>query len=198
LQACNKQIIYIYHLLDSLHLPSQNDRQTILVIQEIVMASEEERTGTWHAYGRTVSSKPLSLLERDPFLAPDSLAFFKPVSLGGSTRFAGYLAIRFPEVVAAMDEEDLGVLHLEVGALKIATRDAILRRDWTTVRDHFLFLDQILEVAEAELHDAIGISYLVNLFFNETSINFAKARTLMPRRLSIALEIMERHYEELM
>jgi hypothetical protein len=37
----------------------------------------------------------------------------------------------------------------------------------------------------------------VNLFYGETSINFAKARTLMPKRLANALEIIERHYEEL-
>jgi len=47
------------------------------------------------------------------------------------------------------------------------------------------------------LHDAIGISYLGNLFYDEISINYAKARTLLPRRLAVALEIIERHYEEL-
>ena len=100
-------------------------------------------------------------------------------------------------MVASIDEADLGVLHLEVAALKMAAHDAILRRDWPTVRRHFAFVDSVLEIAETELHDAIGVSYLVNLFYHETSINFAKARTLLPKRLSVALEIMERHYEEM-
>ena len=65
------------------------------------------------------------------------------------------------------------------------------------MRTHFAFVDNLLEAAEPELHDAIGISYLGNLFYDEISINYAKARTLLPRRLAVALEIIERHYEEL-
>ncbi len=171
----------------------------MLVFQEVIMVFEAERTGTWHAYGRTASgSRTRFPLDHKSFRDPHKLTFFKPISLGGSTRFAGYLAIHFPEVVAGIEEADLGVLHLEAGALKAATRDAILRRDWPTVSRHFAFVDSVLEIADTELHEAIGISYLVNLLYNETSINFAKARTLLPKRLAVALEIMERHYEELM
>ena len=161
------------------------------------MVFEDERTGTWHAYGKATSSNAQTRLDRNPSGDSRELASFKPISLAGSSRFVGYLAIHFPEVVVGIEAEDLGVLHLEVAALKTATRDAILRRDWTTARRHFAFVDSVLEIAEIELHDAIGISYLVNLFYNETSINFAKARTLLPKRLAVALEIMERHYEEL-
>ncbi|MBI5890164.1 MAG: hypothetical protein HZB47_05740 [Nitrosomonadales bacterium] len=161
------------------------------------MVFEEERTGTWYAYGKTASSKAQSQSIRNSLLDRDKLAQFKPISLAGSSRFAGYLAIHFPEVVAGIEEADLGVLHLEVAALKMATHDAIHKRDWLAVRKHFAFIDSVLEIAETELHDAIGVSYLVNLFYNETSINFAKARTLLPKRLAVALEIMERHYEEL-
>lgn len=161
------------------------------------MVFEEERTGTWHAYGKAASRKAQARLDRESFGDPRKLAFFKPISLAGSSRFAGYLAIHFPEVVASIDEADWGVLHLEVAALKVATHGAILRRDWPAVHKHFAFVDSVLEIAETKLHEAIGISYLVNLFYSETSINFAKARTLLPKRLAVALEIMERHYEEL-
>ena len=146
----------------------------------------EERTGTWHAYGKAVSSKVQSRTKQN-----------MPVSLAGGSRFAGYLAMPFPEVAASIEEADLGVLHLEVAALTSASKDAIHKRDWPSVCKHFAFIDSVLGTADTELHDAIGISYLVNLFYNETSINFAKARTLLPRRLAVALEIMERHYEEL-
>lgn len=161
------------------------------------MVLDDDRTGTWHAYGKTASSKDPSLLDHNAFRDPHKLAFFKPLSLAGSSRFAGYLAIHFPHIAASIEEADLGVLHLEVAALKSATHDAVLKRDWASVRKHFAFIDSVLEIAETELHDAIGISYLVNLFYNETSIDFAKARTLLPKRLSVALEIMERHYEEM-
>jgi hypothetical protein len=162
------------------------------------MAIEEDRTGTWHAYGKTTPSKTKSRLDYNYFCDKHKLAFLKSIPFSRTSRFANYLAIQFPEVAATIEDEDLGMLHLEVSALKLATRDAIQKLDWSTVSTHFAFVDEVLEAAETELHDAIGISYLVNLFYSETSLNFAKARTLMPKRLATALEIMERHYEELL
>jgi hypothetical protein len=156
------------------------------------MAIEEDRTGTWHAYGGTMSGKSTPRLDCNP--ASD---LHKPNPVAGNSRFSDYLAVHFPEVAATIDETDFGRLHLEVSALKMATHNAIQKRDWPTVRRHFAFIDNVLEAAGTELHDAIGVSYLVNLFYNETSIDFAKARTLMPKRLAAALEIMERHYEDL-
>ena len=161
------------------------------------MAFETERTGTWHAYGKPAFSKAKSRFDYNSFSKLRKLVYLRPIPVAGYSRFAGYLAIHFPEVAANIDEADFGVLHLEVGELKLATRDAIQKRDWPAVRAHFDFIDSILETADAELHDAIGVSYLGNLFYCETSINYAKARTLMPTRLAVALEIIERHYEEL-
>lgn len=158
----------------------------------------EDRTGTWHAYGKTASSKSKSRSDKNPPGDLKKLASLKSIPFARDSRFANYLAVHFPEVAATIEHEDLGMLHLEVSAFKLATHDAILKNDWSTVRTHFAFVDEVLESAETELHDAIGISYLVNLFYNETSHNFAKARTLMPKRLATGLEIMERHYEELM
>lgn len=156
------------------------------------MALNEDRTGTWHAYNKTNSG-----LDKNSFGDPNKPAPLKSIPFARNSRFANYLAIHFPEVAASIDAEDLGMLHLEVSALKLATHDAILKHDWPTVRTHFDFIDEVLESAEIDLHDAIGISYLVNLFYSETSLEFATARTLMPKRLAAALEIMERHYEEL-
>ncbi len=161
------------------------------------MAFEEVRTGTWSAYGKSVASQPKPRFDYNSFRHLYTLAKLKPIPVAGYSRFAGYLAIHFPEVAAKIDESDYGVLHLEVGELKLATRSAILRRDWPVVRAHFEFVDTILECADADLHDAIGVSYLGNLFYNEIALNYAKARTLLPRRLAVALEIIERHYEEL-
>jgi hypothetical protein len=161
------------------------------------MEFEEDRTGTWHAYSKSVPNKSKSRLDKNSFDDPNKPAFLKSIPFARNSRFANYLAVHFPEVAATIDAEDLGMLHLEVSALKMATYEAIQKRDWTTVRTHFAFVDEVLETANTDLHDAIGVSYLTNLFYSETSLNFAKARTLMPRRLAAALEIMERHYEEL-
>lgn len=140
------------------------------------MEFDQERTGTWLAYG--VGQLPFGNGETGP-------------------TFADRLAARFPQVAGRIDQADFGQLNLEVGALKLATRDAILKGDWPTVQSHLAFVDELLESASPDLHEAIGIYYLVNLFYGETSPDFAKARSMMPRRLGIALEIMERHYEEL-
>lgn len=161
------------------------------------MVFEEERTGTWHAYGKAAPSKANPRFDYNSFCSLRNLAFLRPIPVAGYSRFAGCLAIHFPEVAANIDEADFGVLHLEVGELRLATRDAIEKRDWPAVRAHFAFIDSALEGADTKLHDAIGVSYLGNLFYCETSLNYAKARTLMPTRLAVALEIIERHYEEL-
>jgi hypothetical protein len=161
------------------------------------MALEEDRTGTWQAYGKAVPDKTNPKPKSNTSGDKSKSAFTKPISATGNSCFADYLAAHLPEVAATLDETDFGRLHLEVCALKIATHEAIQKRDWLTVRKHFTFIDNVLEAAETELHDAIGVSYLINLFYNETSINFAKARTLMPKRLATALEIMERHYEDM-
>lgn len=138
------------------------------------MAFDTDRTGTWFVYGNTISTQA-----------------------AGTPRFADHLAARFPKVAATIEEADFGVLPVEVDALKLATRDAIQKKDWPTASAHFAFVDEMLESALPELHEAIGISYLTNLFYGETSPEFAMARTLMPKRLAAALELMERHYEEL-
>ncbi len=160
---------------------------------------EAARTGTWHAYSkRARAANPARpKFDLSIFRTLHQLAAFKPLPGARRSRFVDHLAIYLPEVAATMGEDDFGVLHLEVGALKLATRDAIVRRDWPVVRRHFAFVDSLLEHADTELHDAIGVSYLGNLFYSETALDYAKARTLLPPRLAVALEIMERHYEDL-
>jgi hypothetical protein len=159
-----------------------------------MMEEFEDRTGTWHAYGKSDSGRGDSLKGKDD---SRNVAYLNPLSLEGKSRFSGFLATHFPEVAVNIEEVDQGVLHLEVATLTSASKEAIKNRNWALVTRHFEFVDSVLGNAEIELHDAIGISYLVNLFYNETSIDFAKARTLLPKRLAVALEIMERHYDEL-
>jgi hypothetical protein len=123
---------------------------------------------------------------------------FKSFHPTGNLHFASHLAQHLPEVAAQhMNESDWGILNLEVGALKQATRDAIARRDWHTVCRHLACVEDLYEKAGAELRDALGVSYLGNLLYGEISLNYAKARSLLPRSLAIAPVKIERHYEEL-
>jgi len=114
--------------------------------------------------------------------------------LDAGSWFAFTLAIHFPEVAMCVDEDDYGVLHLEVGRLMLASRNAILARDWNTLTRHFAFIAAIMDNAGPELLDAIDVSYLSNLLHDEASINYAKARTLLPRPLLHRMELLERHY----
>lgn len=110
------------------------------------------------------------------------------------SRIAGHLAIHLPEVARRLSDDEFGVLHLELGVLKLATRDAINERDWGTVSRHFAFIDMLFQDAPADLDSAIQVSYLGMLLSNETNINFCKARTLLPPLLTSALNAVERHY----
>lgn len=160
------------------------------------MEIEEERTGTWHAYGKRMYGQSKSQVNVNLVCDLRLLASLNPFPATENSRLTDYLTQHFPEVAASIDT-DFWALHLQVGTMTLASREAILKHDWPALQSHFSFIDSVLETAGTELHDAIGVSYLVNLFYGETSLDYATARTLMPKRLATALEIMERHYEEL-
>jgi hypothetical protein len=157
------------------------------------MEIEEDRTGTWHAYGKRMSENSKSQADINSFR---KLAFRNPFPATENSQNTDYLTAHFPKVAAGINTDNWA-LHLEIGAMTLATREAISKHDWSTLSAHFAFIDSVLETADTQLHEAIGVSYLVNLFYGETALDYAKARTLMPKRLAAALEIMERHYEEL-
>ena len=131
------------------------------------------------------------------FQYPHRLACFNFIPIAEHARFASHLALYIPEAETRIDEGDFGILHLEVGALKLETRDAIARRNWNAVRNHFIFISMTMEDGAAELRYAIRISYLGSLFYGEVSLNHAKARSLLPRNLAAALAAVEEHYERL-
>ncbi len=152
-----------------------------------------ERTGTWRALNTAAASTDL----QSGFVSFEGLyrrVCLKPHRANGDSRFAGYLALHLPEVAARIDEADYGILHLEVAALKSATREAIHRRDWHTVGKYFGFVASLLDDAGDDLRGAIDVSYLAALLHGERSLNYEKARTLLPAPLALALDRIERHY----
>ncbi len=145
----------------------------------------------------TPAGMPGFRLDENAFHDIYRLVCLKSLPHAGRSGFSGDLALHLPEAAARMDESDFGILHLEAGALKLESRDAIARRNWETVRKHFAFVSEAIAGAGPELYDALRISYLGNLFYGETSLNYSKARSLLPRNLAALLSAVEAHYESL-
>jgi hypothetical protein len=140
---------------------------------------------------------PRLQLDYHSFRDMNKILCIKPSPFAGKSRFACYLGVYFPETARRIDEEDFGVLHLEVGVLKLASREAIEQGDWETLDAHYAFLAALAPHCGEELRRALDISYLGALFYGECGRNFAKARTMLPRTLACALEEIERHYEDM-
>ncbi len=117
-----------------------------------------------------------------------------PITVMGRADFIHHVTLHLPEVSVRIEEDDFGVLHLEMGAMKLATRDAIRRYELHTVRRHFAFIAYLFEHADKELHDAIRVSYLEQLFIGEETPDYEHARGLLPRNLAEALKKLDLRY----
>lgn len=109
--------------------------------------------------------------------------------------FLKQITLYLPEVAARIEESDFGVLHLEVGAVKLATKDAIVNRDFVSVRKYLMLIAEFFDRADAELYDAIRISYLEGLFLDETSPSYAEARKMLSRAMENVLRQSELRLE---
>lgn len=109
----------------------------------------------------------------------------------GRADFVKQLTLFLPEVADRIEESDFGIVHLEVGALKLATREAIIRRDFATVGAHLSLIVNVFDRADNELYEAICISYLEALFLGETSAAHIEARRLLSRQMESVLKQSE-------
>ena len=110
--------------------------------------------------------------------------------------FMKQITLFLPEVAARIEESDFGVLHLEMGAMKLATRDAIANRDFSKVRRYLFLIAELFDRADAELYDAIRISYLEGLFLDEHSNVFMEARSMLSRPMENVLRQAELRLEK--
>lgn len=110
--------------------------------------------------------------------------------------FMKQLTLHLPEVAARIEESDFGIVHLEVGTMKLATRDALVRSDFANVRRHLSLVADVFERADAELYDAIRISYLEPLFLDGTSAAQIVARGMLSRPMENALRQAELRLEK--
>lgn len=157
------------------------------------MQAARKYTGSMDDLGAVV---PRFQLDYHSFRDMNKILCIKPSPFAGKSRFACYLGVYFPETAKRIDEEDFGILHLEVGVLKLASREAIVKGDWDMLTGHYAFVAALFEDCGDDLRDALSVSYLGALFYGECDHRYAKARTLLPRALVRALERVERHYEE--
>jgi hypothetical protein len=108
--------------------------------------------------------------------------------------FMQQIALYLPEVSELIEESDFGILHLEVGALKLATRQALRQFDLSRIRRHLFLAGNLFEHADIELREAILVSYLEPLFLGETSIAHAEARALLSQPMEQVLRQSELHF----
>ncbi len=110
--------------------------------------------------------------------------------------FMKQVTLFLPEVAARIEESDFGIVHLEVGAMKLATRDALACSDLATVRKHMLLIADLFDRADAELYEAIRISYLEALFLDEVSAAHIVVRGMLSRPMENALRQSELRLEK--
>lgn len=67
------------------------------------------------------------------------------------------------------------------------TRDAIAKRDFATMRRHLSLVTDLFDRADAELYEAIRISWLEALFIGETSTAYAEARNMLTKPMENVL-----------
>ncbi len=109
--------------------------------------------------------------------------------------FMKQVTLFLPEVSARIEESDFGYVHLEVGAMKLATQEAFARSDFTTVRRHLSLIADLFDRADGELYDAIRISYLEALFLDEVSAAHIMARGMLSKGMENALRQAELRLE---
>lgn len=158
--------------------------------------NEPDAGSTAHTDGR-LSAVPRLQLDYNTFYELHNFLRTRATSQTGVSRFAGYLAMYLPEVAALITEDDFGILHMEVGAITRATREAIDNGDWQTVRAHFAFINDLFERAGAELRDAIRVSYLSMLLHDELTPNDVQASRLLPKVLADEFGKIRHHFEQI-
>jgi hypothetical protein len=93
--------------------------------------------------------------------------------------FLKQIALCLPQVATCIDESEFGNVHLEVGAVRKATQNAMAELDFATVREHLHLIADLFDRANAELYSAIRISYLEALFLGEISVPHLEARSML-------------------
>lgn len=137
------------------------------------------------------------LLDFKTFSSLHCIASQKSKPLVKRADFFHLVTLYLPDVAARIEESDFGIIHLEIGAMKLATLDAFVRNDFATVRKHLFLISDLFDRADAELYAAIRISYLEAIFLGETSAAHIVARGMLSNPMENALRQAELRLEKL-
>jgi len=112
----------------------------------------------------------------------------------GRDDFVREFQARFPEIAADIGDIEDGLLHLEMAVLSHATNGAVVEGRWSAVAEHFAFTSEIFARGNADLRNAVAVSYLENVFIGESSASFVFARSMLPVNLAVEMDLLEAHF----
>ncbi|SFS87253.1 DUF7674 family protein [Mucilaginibacter polytrichastri] len=82
--------------------------------------------------------------------------------------FISQLIGEFPEIKDdILDEDNLGLISLQIISFKVFTQKAIDAEDLKLVKRCFLFVDRVFDAVSPSTNNSLVISYLVKLVFKE-------------------------------
>jgi hypothetical protein len=98
--------------------------------------------------------------------------------------FLEQLTAEFPELAAAIIDEGMGLLHLEVAAFRRVTENAMDAGKLWAAEKHFRFVERVLRDAAPDVENALGVSYVEDLALGEcTSKRYRAVKERMPAKL---------------
>jgi len=93
------------------------------------------------------------------------------------------LSNEFPEIVQAFDEIETGLLHLEMASFARTTKKALDEGRFSQVQKYFVFMDRVRKKADPDVENAIDVSFIENLAYDEVNENRLQAIRSMPTTL---------------
>jgi hypothetical protein len=124
------------------------------------------------------------------------LTIYPPSSIDREL-FPKLLTERLPSIATRIDEDDRGMLHLEMATVARATHEAVKCGRWEQVSQQFELMDEVFAGGTDTVRNAVYVSYLENALLGETSSEFSTARALLPIGLRHAMVELESHWDEI-
>ncbi|MFB9844995.1 DUF7674 family protein [Mucilaginibacter ginsenosidivorans] len=105
--------------------------------------------------------------------------------------FIDQLVNNFPEIKGqVLDEDDVGLITLQMGTFKRFTQKAINENNIQTVKKCFDFISLHNSMVNSRIQNSIGITYLAKLTIRKNS----KIEKLLPPELKNIRDSLHRHY----
>ncbi len=106
-------------------------------------------------------------------------------------RFLALMEQQFPAVVADFDDIVRSSVYLQMVALARATQQAMSAEDKPAVKGYFAFVGDIFRLADAEVRNAVCVSYLECLSFDGRHGKRIGAREMLTPQLQVGLRGLE-------